>query len=145
QLIKQSASQVKQQARSAISGQAPAKAPQAAAQDYWFMNQPATPQMSLPQDYATFASQQVVAPGAQDILPAAEESAEEKALAEKILREKQQAESHTNGPMRVVQPLHDKEGKPITRQTDTTAATQNPQPAPHNTTAPPAPQPAANT
>ncbi len=113
QLIKQSSSQVKQQARSAVSGQAPAKAPQAAAQDYWFMNQPAAPQMSLPQDYATFASQQVVAPGTDDVLPAAEETAEEKALAEKLVHEKEEAKSHVNDHMRVLQPLHDREGKPV--------------------------------
>lgn len=111
QLIKQSSVEQKQQARRQVSGTQTTQQP--AAQDYWFMNQPATPQMPLPQNYATFSSQQVVAPGKSDIAQVVQETDEEKALASRIVNEKREAQSHINDHMRVLQPLHDREGKVV--------------------------------
>lgn len=111
QLVKQSTSEHKQQVRQQVSGQQTAQQP--SAQDYWFMNQPAAPKISLPQDYATFSNQPVVTPGTNDVIQSVEETAEEKALAEKLIAEKQQAQAHVSDHMRVLQPLHDKEGKPV--------------------------------
>lgn len=136
QLIKQSSAQHKQQVISQMSNPTPA-APQAPTQDYWFMNQPAAPQTPLPQDYATFASQQVVAPGAQDVAQAAEATEEEKMLIQKITAEQKQADTHANDHMKVLQPLHDREGnlvnpgpQPATVAADAETASQ---PAPPNT------------
>lgn len=111
QLVKQSSVEHKQQVMRQISGGQTNQQP--APQDYWFMNQPAAPQTPLPEDFATFSNQQVVTPGTHDSNQAIQVTEEEKALAEKVISEKRQAQSHINDHMRVVQPLHDKEGKPV--------------------------------
>lgn len=109
QLIKKSSSQHKQQVRDQAAGKS---APTQTPQDYYFMNQPQTPQMTLPQDYATFSNQQVVAPGANDTVKV-DESEEEKAFAHKLIEEKEREKGHVSDHMRVLQPLHDEEGKPL--------------------------------
>lgn len=108
QLVKQSTSEHRQRARQQVTGTGAAQ--QTAPQDYWFMNKPATPSMTLPQDYATFSNQQVVAPGT-DTKQVIDETDEEKALAERIVAEKHQSQSHVSDHMRVLQPLHDREGQ----------------------------------
>lgn len=122
QLVKRSSAEHKQQVIRQMAGEPTDQQP--AAQDYWFMNQPAAPQMSLPQDYATFSNQQVVAPGAQNPHQAVQVTEEEKALAEKVISEKRQAQSLVNDHMRVVQPLHDKDGKPVPQPAATIQNTQ---------------------
>lgn len=136
QLLRQSSGQRLEQARSQMHGQVPAQAPQEAAQNYWFMNQPAAPQTPLPEDYATFDSQHVVSPGAANGQIDTQETAEEKALAEKLLADKEKERQHTNAHMRVLQPLHDREGKPIPRpplEPQSVPETDQPLPAPKPT------------
>lgn len=101
-LIKQSSTQLKEHVKSQLSGSPSQQSP--TPQDYWFMNQPQVPSMQLPQDYATFASQKVVAPGADDAASGAVATDEEVALAHKIAEEKRQAKSHINDHIKVVQP-----------------------------------------
>ncbi len=110
QLIKQSSSSHKQQIRDQVSGGG--QKPQTA-QDYWFMNQPQTPQMPLPQNYATFANQQVVAPGTDDSTQSVEVTEEEKAFAHKLVEEHEKEKAHVSDHVRVLQPLHDEQGKPL--------------------------------
>lgn len=82
--------------------------------DYWFMNQASpAPQMPLPADYSVFQNTQVVAPGSADALAAVEATAEERALVEKIAAEKKAAKMHISDHMKVLQPLHDREGKTL--------------------------------
>lgn len=83
-------------------------------QDYWFMNQ-TTPQMPVPDDYATFGSQQVVAPGTVDAHPAAEESVSEHQLAEKLAEESHKP-AITNPHIKTINPLHDRDGNIIIDQ-----------------------------
>lgn len=123
QLVKQSSAEHKQQVRRQVSETQTAQQP--SAQDYWFMNQPAAPQVSLPQDYATFSNQQVVTPGADDH-QTIQETEEEKNLASKFIAEKQQAQSHVNDHMRVLQPIHDREGKVVSRPISPAQNTVNP-------------------
>jgi hypothetical protein len=78
--------------------------------DYFFLNQTPAP-TDLPQDFSTFAQQQVVAPGTNDVHPAAQPTVEEEALAEKIAERQHLQEVHSNPHMRTLQPLHTKDGQ----------------------------------
>ncbi len=131
QLVRQSSDQVRERARSQMLAPSSAE-PQPTGQDYWFMNQPAAPQEALPQNYATFAGQQVISPGATDANSAAKESDEEKALLDKIKAEKEITERRDTSHMRVLQPLHDAEGNPLPQ-------TQAAPAVPEQATAQPAP------
>lgn len=136
QLMQQSTAQHKQQVIAHMSGQQAAQPPQNTSQDYWFLNQPAAPDAPLPQDYATFASQQVVAPGAEDARPAATATADEEALVHKVVEESQRAREHGLDHIKVLQPLHDRDGNlipqpapdPVTPPAQSTLTTQS-QPA----------------
>lgn len=108
QLVKASTQAQKQQAVDRMKS-----APQQTPSNYWFMSQPAAPQMPLPQDFATFGGQQVVTPGTDDLHPAAEASDEEKALAERLVAEHKQEQAHITDHMKTLSPLHDKEGNLI--------------------------------
>lgn len=81
--------------------------------DYWFMQQSQAPQTQVPQDFAMFKSQQVVAPGGDDVAQAAQATDEEKKLADRLAHEKLEAKSHITDHMKVLQPLHDREGNII--------------------------------
>ncbi len=79
--------------------------------DYWFMNKTAPPQGQLPQDYATFSQQQVVAPGAEDDAhPAAQPTVEEEALASRIAEQHRMSAPVPNPHIKTLRPLHDREG-----------------------------------
>lgn len=114
-LIQQSTSQQKQQAISSMTQASSGTPPTAPRQDYWFMNQAAAPAAPLPQNYATFDGQTVVAPGTDDAHDAAEATDEEKALAHKLVEEKQHQNDHVVDHMKVLEPLHDREGKIVPR------------------------------
>ena len=77
------------------------------------MNQSEPPQMSLPKDYATFSNQQVVAPGANDAVQAAQATADEEAFAHKLTEEQKKESEHVVDHMKVLQPLHDHDGNII--------------------------------
>lgn len=111
QLIQQSSASHRQQVVASMKPSDPSQAQQTPT-DYWFMNQTA-PQDKVAGDFATFNNRQVVAPGTDDVHPAAAATDEEEALVHKIAEEQQEAKSHINGHMRVLQPLHDREGKII--------------------------------
>lgn len=97
-------------------------------QDYWFMNQPQAQPSTVPQDYSTFTAHQVVMPGATDeITSAAEESAEEKALGEKLAAQHKDDLAFTHEHIKTLQPLHDSEGNPLPKPAT------NDQPAPQTT------------
>lgn len=111
QMMQQSAAALKQRAASKVVqsvGQNPAQT--AGPQDYWFMNQPETPQTPQGGDYSTFSSSQVVAPGTNDAVQAADATEEEKALARKLADEKEKSDQRSRDRYRVVQPLHDRDG-----------------------------------
>lgn len=115
QMMQQSTAQFKQQVRAQVAGGG-VHPPQPAAQDYWFLNQPATPDVSVPQDYATFSQQQVVAPGvATSTGTTPTPTAEEEALAHKIAEENQKFKERELDHIKVLQPLHDKDGNLIPR------------------------------
>jgi hypothetical protein len=97
----------------AITQMKPASSATQTPQDYWFMNQPSAPQAQQPQDYATFSNQSVVAPGTDDIHPAADENAEEKAVGVKLAAEHKDTISHITDHMKTLQPLHDRAGNLI--------------------------------
>lgn len=117
QMIQKSANQHKQEIINQMSGdqrpqsQAPAQPPQ----DYWFLNQPQPSQMPLPQDYATFQSQSVVAPGGSDTIKTTDATKEEEDLVHKITQRNQQATERMSDHMKVLQPLHDKDGKIVVK------------------------------
>jgi hypothetical protein len=78
-------------------------------QDYWFMHKTDS-QTVLPQDYARFTNQQVVAPGADDdVLPAAHESEAEHALGAKLQLQNRPVVKPNYG-IKTIRPLHDKDG-----------------------------------
>lgn len=108
QLVQASTQSHRQQA---IQSMKPAsQAPQKPA-DYWFLHQSAPQQeLPMPADYATFTNQPVVAPGTEDVVHAATETEEEKALAERLLSQGRQDQSHAVERLRTIQPLHDREG-----------------------------------
>lgn len=78
--------------------------------NYWFMQQTPVANNPLPQDYAVFNSQQVVAPGTEDAHQAAKETPEEEALVSKITQEQHDTTSRFTNRMKTLQPLHDREG-----------------------------------
>ncbi|MDQ3123963.1 MAG: PrgI family protein [bacterium] len=80
--------------------------------NYWFMNQTSTPPAAIPQDLATFQAQPVVAPGSDDVVPAAQASPEEMELATKLAQDKK-SQASKNKHLKTLQPLHDREGKII--------------------------------
>ncbi|MFZ1323861.1 MAG: PrgI family protein [Candidatus Saccharimonadales bacterium] len=111
QLVQESTAAHRQ---SAIAAMSPGTQASNKPADYWFMNQAApAPQMPIPSDYAVFQNQQVVAPGTEDIHPAAEATPEEAALAEKLKEDHEEKRSHIKDHMHVVQPLHDRDGRTI--------------------------------
>lgn len=127
QLVQQSTAAVKAKAASSL--RTPAAAPQPTAQDYYFMNQAAQPQAQLPADYATFDSQQVVVPGANDAVQAAQATEAEEALARKLSEEKKQTSSHITDHMKVLNPLHDRDGNIIKQELVQAAPAPAPAPA----------------
>lgn len=99
------------QRQHALQNMKPDPAAQATPQDYWFMNQTTpTPQMPLPEDFSLFQSSQVVAPGTQDVHPAAEATNEEQELVKKIASEKKKVQSHANDHVKTLQPIHNPDG-----------------------------------
>jgi hypothetical protein len=126
-LVQESTAKVKAKAASRIIVD---DKPLPSAQDYWFMNKPSLPQMPLPQDFATFSSTQVVAPGTDDAVQAANSTAEEEALAHRLSEDKKLASSHVSDHMKVLKPLHDHDGNIIRQE----APVQPPQPAQDPTT-----------
>ncbi len=111
QLVQQSTAQHRQQAISSMKSDPGA---QPTPTNYWFMNQSApAPQMPLPNDFATFQDQQVVAPGTTDAHPAAEETAAEHEFAEKLVADNSKTYERYNEHIKTLQPLHDREGNTV--------------------------------
>ncbi len=118
QLVQNSTATHRQQAISAMN---PDPKAQQTPNDYWFMNNAApSPQTPMPADFSVFQSQQVVIPGTEDVHPAAEATPEETAFAKKAKAEHARTQSHITDHVRVVQPLHDKDGKRIVKKTEDT-------------------------
>jgi hypothetical protein len=123
QLIQKSTSEHREQAISAMQAKKTEEAPT----NYWFMNQSRpTPDMPLPSNLSMFSNQQVVAPGTVDAHPAAEETAAEHELAEKLKKERRASIEHYNEHMKTVQPLHDRDGKIIANEQPAEAPHLNP-------------------
>jgi len=105
------------QRQHALQNMKPDPAAQATPQDYWFMNQTTpTPQMPLPEDFSLFQSSQVVAPGTQDVHPAADASVDEQELVKKITTEREKAKSHTKDHMKVIEPLHESDDTLLSKE-----------------------------
>ena len=81
--------------------------------DYWFMNQPVA-QPKLAQNQAVFTQSQIVTPGSDDsqqaVIPAANPTADEEALAQRIMAQHDQPEA-AYAHMKTIQPLD--AGKPV--------------------------------
>lgn len=127
QLMQQSTAAIKNRAADHLKNEA-ANQQSAPSQDFWFMNQPDQTQANLPQDYAMFNNQQVVTPGSQDAVPAANATIDEEELAKKLSEDKKQTSSLTSERMKVIQPLHDRDGNIIRREPEPAPA--QPIPAP---------------
>ena len=130
QLVQQSTQNQRQQAISNM--HTDQNTPQKPA-DYWFMQQSQAPQSQVPQDFAMFKSQQVVAPGGDDVAQAAQATEEEKLLADKLVHDKQEVREHITDHMKVLQPLHDRDGniiqQPITPKPAIDQGQNTPSPA----------------
>lgn len=121
-MVEQSAASHRDQVVASM--QSPQEETQPAPTDYWFMNQAApAPDMPLPQDFAMFQDQQTVAPGAQDVHPAAEATAEEVALIEQLKQENKGTYERYTAHTKTLQPLHDRDGN-LVRQPEPSAQPQ---------------------
>lgn len=109
QLVQQATSQHKQQVIAQMSQEVTKSEAPAPAPDYWFMNQTSEPQ-AVPPDFATFSKQQVIAPGAA-VDTEAQATDEEKALIAKSSAATQEVTTHMKDRLKVLQPLHDRDGK----------------------------------
>lgn len=80
-------------------------------QDYWFMhaNQD-TPADNKPSDFSTFQNSTVIAPGGDDVHPAAAATDEEEALGHRLAEEHKDSFKHVRDHMRVLNPLHNRDG-----------------------------------
>jgi hypothetical protein len=145
QMVQASTAAHQQQVRNSVQ-QRTSPNPAAAAGDYWFMNQPASPPAAAPQGYATFQSSQVVAPGSDDADSATQPTAEEKALIAKIEADKAKEEtSGFHSHLKTIQPLGSRQPlitsrQPIgTGQTGSSFMPSLPLPGQNNLTSMPAP------
>ncbi len=112
-LIQQSSTRHRKEITDQMTGGQGSSTPSQPAQDYWFMNQPADPSTPLPQDFATFQNQPVVTPGSDDYVKSMQATAEEEELAQKIRERNRQTTGHMYDNMKILQPLHDRDGQPI--------------------------------
>ncbi len=90
--------------------------------NYWFMNQSSKPADNTPPDLTTFQNQPVVVPGSDDLIKSSEATEEETKLAEKLAA-KSSAKTYANPRLKVLQPLHDRDGN-IIKQPMTAAPEQ---------------------
>jgi hypothetical protein len=109
QLVQASTKAHKQQAITQMTQDPATTSPQ----NYYFMNQSAAPQAPMPQDYAVFSNQQVVAPGTHDdVVTSAPETPADHELAEK-LQHNNQPRPRANPHIKTLSPLHDRNGNLI--------------------------------
>ena len=101
QMVEASTAAHQQQLRDSLKPGAPSAQPPA---DYWFLNQPEQGTTAAPRGYATFQSTNVVTPGSA-VTSAAQPTAEEKALLQKIEAEQSKVHNAFGSHIKTIQPL----------------------------------------